>query len=143
MTTCPKCHGIHTLITHKFCPECGESLLELPKATIQTTDADAKKATRELEYWRCEAKNWRDVAEKLQQQADAKVNTGTDCGKSTTVNTGESFTTAQMVAAIGHWLQFGERMLAMNQHSGYFSGSGWAARALAAARDFIEKADRA
>ena len=112
-TTCPKCHGIHTLIAPKFCPACGEMLLELQAAPIRG---------------------------RLEPYPEHVINTGTDCGKSTTVNTGESFTPDQMVAAIGHWLQFGERMLAMNQQAGYFSGCGWAARALAAARDFIEKA---
>lgn len=111
MTTCQKCHGIHTLISPKFRPECGESLLELQ--TKPATDAEIKHAA---------------------QFSPGSVT------PAAVKKSNESFTPAQMVAAIDQWLSFGERMLAANQQGGYFSGSGWAARALAAARDFIEKA---
>ena len=52
------------------------------------------------------------------------------------------FTTDQMIAAIGHWLQFGQDMFNDGHQQGYFSGDGWAARALRAAREFIEEAGR-
>lgn len=37
---CPTCRGIHVLIAPKFCPACGEQLLELPQATTKATDAE-------------------------------------------------------------------------------------------------------
>lgn len=203
MTTCQKCHGIHTLITPKFCQECGEQLLELPQDNpngkfvqvihqgfVPGCEPDAKQNDGwdfldEINHYRTDVNPSNEAlaaSPEVLAVMEAKVadlypmrrnepaatvekryglppgylNAGTDCGKSTTVNTAdpvqdwlsaahpagsssESFTQAQMVVAIGQWLEFGERMLAMNQQGGYFSGSGWAARALAAARDFIEK----
>ena len=49
------------------------------------------------------------------------------------------FTPAKMSLAIGQWLQFGEDMFGNGEHDGYFSGDGWAARALRATRDMIER----
>ena len=48
------------------------------------------------------------------------------------------FTPDQMVVAINQWLQFGEDMFNDGHQQGYFSGDGWAARSLRAAREFIE-----
>lgn len=41
-------------------------------ATLRTAMDSLKHVVHQLEHWRCEAKNWRDVAEKLQLQADEK-----------------------------------------------------------------------
>jgi hypothetical protein len=41
----------------------------------------------------------------------------------------EKFTTEEVKTAIEQWLEFGERSDG-NSHQGYFSGEGWAARAL-------------
>jgi hypothetical protein len=47
-----------------------------------------------------------------------------------------------MVAAIGQWLEFGDAMFNDGHQQGYFSGDGWAARALRAAREYIENQGR-
>ena len=57
-------------------------------------------------------------------------------------NPPSEFTPEQMVAAIGRWLQFGQDMFDDGYQDGYFCGDGLAARALRAARDFIQEDGR-
>jgi hypothetical protein len=120
---CRKCKGILNKHQTTRCPECGTPTAEpdpvaeiKPYETIQPS-AEANEASPEV-----------------LAVMDAKV------AEFRPARAAEHFTPSQMVAAIDQWLEFGERMLAVNQQAGYFSGCGWAARALAAARDFIQKA---
>lgn len=143
-TDCKTCRGIRTVITQKFCRGCGEPLLELPE---QATDVQIKHAaqfspgsvTTAADAEQPDTmKNLRGPAGIIHEGVWNPATEMYDRAPATT----EPFTPAQMVAAIDQWLAFGEDQLGSG-HCGYFSGSGFAARALRAARDFIEKAGRA
>lgn len=115
---CPHCKGILNHHTPPTCPNCGKAtgtdgLVDCkPYETIQLSP-EALSAPQEV----------LDVME--DKVAELRPVT-------------EHFTTDQMVSAIGQWLAFGEQMFNDGNQYGYFSGAGWAARALAAAREFIE-----
>lgn len=86
-TTCSTCRGIHILVAPKFCPACGEQLLELPQThpAIHVTDAEIKHA--------------------------AQFSPGSVTPAAAVKKSAEPFTPAQMLDAIDQWLEFGERLL--------------------------------
>jgi hypothetical protein len=136
---CRKCKGILNKHQTSRCPECGEPTEKQPPVPAEPRYLDSEcggggcrltPATEpeSLATWYARMQT--------EASADAEKRFGLPPGSTKPGN----FTPDQMIAAIDQWLAFGERMLATGQQAGYFSGSGWAARALDAARDFIQKA---
>ena len=123
----PQCRGVLNERTPARCPECGVPTGATPRERIYVTADETTNLTTDAE---------------IKHAAQFSPGSVTPAAKVVTPPPTPSFTTDQMIAAINAWLQFGEDMFNDGNQYGYFSGDGWAARALRAARDFIEEAGR-
>jgi len=129
----PQCRGVLNERTPSRCPECGVATGAEPRNRIDLLEAIPPYSTdRPPPSAEAQAASQEVLAVMEDKLADLRP----------AVRVGR-IQPCEMIMAIGQWLQFGEDMFNDGHQQGYFCGDGWAARALRAARDFIEKADRA